>query len=442
MENFLAKAIAVPFASLFLDPNNPRLAREDHPGYENPKKLFDAKLQQELEQVVRDAHETESLESAIITQGWIPIDAIVVWEFPGDGHKYLVMEGNRRVVALRRLRNAIMQRETQKLESMKRRGATAKHDLEAQKTRVERIQRVIDDTESISVVPLDAKNVAELKQKLPRVLAVRHIQGARPWGSYAEDLWLLGRYQRLFEEKYRGEDLKWDTTLLERVAQEASLGDTKTKRKLQAAAAFSHFRSEFADQLPNGEDFLPTDYYLFENIVKKPWLREQFGLSQEAFHLEREDVLFAWIFAKPRGRNADDNPNVFFRLENVLVWEQMHRYDSEHGTSFASRFDVEDPDAAPTMKDVEAEYLTHKAKRAPTAVLEQLLQQIGGLTQETLVTQADFLRPKLETAIKRCQQCVAMIDAANNVTAPVASMTSPQTTRERTGDRGKRGARG
>src|SRR5215510_4703351 len=100
MENFLRDPIKVPFDSLFLDPNNPRLAREDHPGYEHPAKLFEPKLQKELEGIVRNEHDVEGLLTAIITQGWMPIDAIVVWKYPRDGANYIVMEGNRRTVAL------------------------------------------------------------------------------------------------------------------------------------------------------------------------------------------------------------------------------------------------------------------------------------------------------------------------------------------------------
>jgi hypothetical protein len=288
--------------------------------------------------------------------------------------------------------------------------------LESQEQRVKQLERVIADTNKLTVVPLDAANVAELKKKLPRVLAVRHIQGAKGWGNYAEDLWLLERYTHLYDEKHKGRDLAWEPALIDRVAHEASIGEVKAKRQLQAASAFSHFKAEWEDKLPDGESFAPPDYYLFENIVKKPWLRDQFGLSLEGFHLEREDVLFKWVFAKPRGRTADDNENVFYRHENVLVWEKIHRYDVDNRTDFASRFDVGEPDSAPKFAEVEAAWLTHKARSAPSELLEQLLGQIGSITQDTLVTQADFLRPMLENAVARCQQCVAMIDAAQGAT--------------------------
>jgi hypothetical protein len=432
MENFLRKPIEVPFSSLYLDPNNPRLAREDHPGYADADALFDPDLQKELESVVRKDHDVDGLITAIVTQGWMPIDAIVVWKFPGNGARFIVMEGNRRTVALRDLRNVVLPREVKKLESLKKKKAIAKHDLETQAALVKQIERVIADTDKIVVVPLDAANIEELKAKLPRVLAVRHIQGARGWGNYAEDLWLLERYTTLFQDAHPGEELRWDATLIARVAHEASLGDIKARRQLQAAAAFSHFRVQYEDELPDGETFSPTDYYLFENIVKKPWLREQFGFAQDAFRLERENVLFKWVFAEPRGHTADDNPNVFYRHENVLVWEKMHRYDVENQTDFASRFDIDEPDSAPKMNEVEAAFLMHKARSAPSEVLEQLLAQIAALTQETLATQADFLKPKLEAVIDRCEQCIAMMDAAQRApahTVAVRSRSSGRTVR-------------
>jgi hypothetical protein len=138
------------------------------------------------------------------------------------------------------------------------------------------------------------------------------------------------------------------------------------------------------------------------------------------------------VFAEPRGHTADDNPNVFYRHENVLVWEKMHRYDVENQTDFASRFDIDEPDSAPKMNEVEAAFLMHKARSAPSEVLEQLLAQIAALTQETLATQADFLKPKLEAVIDRCEQCIAMMDAAQRApahTVAVRSRSSGRTVR-------------
>lgn len=415
MQTYLRPPVQVPFECLYLDPNNPRLYPEDPPGYDDVEKLVDPELQKLLEKRVEEDFGIDEIMQAIIGNGWMPIDAIVIWEHPGGSQHNIVLEGNRRIVTLRRIRERLPKDE-QKLERMRSgRTRVAKHDLVAQERLVETLGRVIEDTETLTVLPLDAADVAELEHKLPRVLAVRHITGAKGWGNYAEDLWLLQRYDQLFEDKFPDQDLRWEQTLIQQVADEASLSSTTVaKRQLLAASAFSHFRAEYEDQLPDEEEFRPTDYYLFENIVRKPWLREQFGLGQNDLNLpeEGERVLREWVFKLPRPRRADDNENVFYRHENVLLWEKINRYDQAHGTAFAKQFDVEDPEEAPTMREVEAEYLSHMARKEPTDVLEKLLQHLGKIDEETIEAEGQFLEAQLKRLESRTQRLLRMISAA------------------------------
>src|SRR4051794_17964840 len=66
---YLERAQEVPFSTLYLDPNNPRLARADSPGYADPKKLIDPTLQQGLENEIDQEFDAKSLADAIIGQG-------------------------------------------------------------------------------------------------------------------------------------------------------------------------------------------------------------------------------------------------------------------------------------------------------------------------------------------------------------------------------------
>ena len=68
MENFLKKPLVVPFETLYLDPNNPRLALEDPPSYENPKKLFDADLQTMLEKRIEDVYDVKAMQGDALCQ--------------------------------------------------------------------------------------------------------------------------------------------------------------------------------------------------------------------------------------------------------------------------------------------------------------------------------------------------------------------------------------
>ena len=365
---------------------------------------------------VKEVYDVSGLETAIENQGWMPIDNIVVWRHPSFGDRYVVVEGNTRTVALRDFRLRL-QTEKKKLERLRGgRKSYSKHDVEEQEKLVERLERIIADTETLSVLPLAAKDIKELRQKLPRVLAVRHITGAKVWGNYAEDLWLLRRYETLFEHDYPRESLALKAGPLDQIAHEASLTGVATKRKIVAASCFSHFKAHFEDDLPDGESLEASDYYLFENIVKKPWLREQFGLGADSLHIppELEKVLFQWVFKLPRGKTADENKNVFYRHENVLVWDQMKRYDEDHKTSFARRFDVTDAESAPPMRKVEAEWLGHKASQQPVDVIEQLLQQLERLNVKALAGEGGFLRKQLELLHERSGKVLKAIQALHS----------------------------
>ena len=415
METYLKEPTTVPFDSLYLDPNNPRLAPEDPPGYQDAKKLLDKKLQKVLSERAEEAFDLDALEDAVIGQGWMPIDAILIWEHPDASNQHVVVEGNRRIATLRTRIRVRLPKEREKLEKMENgRKRYSKHDIAEQKALVESLERVIADTENIPVVPIDATTPEELEKKLPRVLAVRHITGAKEWGNYAEDLWLLKRYEDLFEDKHPGDDLRWEQDIIAQVAHEASLGPVKTKRQLRAASAFSHFQRDFEDDLPAGEEFGPSDYYLFEQIVAKRFPREQFELGEDDLHIpsNREEVLFKWVFTKPRGNSADENENIFYRHENISLWDKIKRYDDQHGTGFAGRFDVDDPDSAPSMHSVEADYLAHKARRQPVDVLESLVGQLDAINAGTIRAEGDFLKGYLEQVQERTDKLLAMVEAS------------------------------
>lgn len=419
MQNYLSSPVEVPIAQLYPDPNNPRLALENAPGYTNVDALFDeAQRTSILKEIGDKAYGIDDLAEAIAGQGWMPIDNILVWKHPDDGERYVVVEGNRRLVALSRLRDEDLAKAKKKLARMEAKASSyPKSAIDEFRDQVERLEQVVADTSTLTVIPVEAANAEELAHKLPRVLAVRHITGAKMWGNYAEDLWLLNRYEQLFADTFGTEaDLAWDTATMKRVAHEASLGEPTTKRQLRAAKWYSHFRAEWEDELPEGEAFGKTDYYLFENISKKPWVRQKLGIGENdmAIPEQAEKALFTWVFKEARTGRADTNPNVFYRHENILLWDQINRYDGAHNTSFASRFDVDNPEDAPTMHEVEAEYLMHRASKKPHAVLDDLLRRLSEFSAEKLAAEGHFLRGQLEQIKGLSTKFIKMIDATED----------------------------
>src|ERR1051325_2692129 len=105
MEKDLLEFTKIPFDSLYFDPNNPRLAPDNPPGYEDPDKLFDPAVQAQLKDKIKEVYNPDELRAAIESQGWVPIDAIVVWEHPKKRAHYFVLEGNTRTGVVKSIRD-------------------------------------------------------------------------------------------------------------------------------------------------------------------------------------------------------------------------------------------------------------------------------------------------------------------------------------------------
>ncbi|HEX7944035.1 MAG TPA: hypothetical protein VF495_05180, partial [Phenylobacterium sp.] len=161
---------ALKLTEIFLDPNNPRIAPEPAPGYQNAEALFDPAIQDDLVSRVYEVYKAAELENSIIEQGWTPVDPILVWEHPSQAG-YIVVEGNTRISVLRRVRTRL-ERERAKLDRMAKGGGYPHQEIRKQRELIEQIERLVDSTEVIRVYPVEAASAEDLATKLPRLLGV------------------------------------------------------------------------------------------------------------------------------------------------------------------------------------------------------------------------------------------------------------------------------
>jgi hypothetical protein len=206
--------------------------------------------------------------------------------------------------------------------------------------------------------------------------------------------------------------------LIKRVADLVSLTPRKTRQNIQAASAYSRFQRRFEDRLSKGDKFRDKDQYYFEQILQNKYAAEQFGFGQDKLALDddMEEVLFEWAFQYPRGNedeedDNDDTKNKLRKAEDIRLWSKMKRYDDTKGTSFASRFDVENPAQAKPMREVEAEFKSHAARISPVNIVNGLLETFRDMQADTLLTQASHLRPMLEELRERSDKYLSMIAA-------------------------------
>ncbi|MGC4014996.1 MAG: ParB/Srx family N-terminal domain-containing protein [Luteolibacter sp.] len=265
----LLTPIRAELGDLLLDPNNPRfseLGEELHPVAE--VRFADEKVQANAFEKMRNpSFDVAELRDTIKTLGFLPMDRIVVRKWKGSANdgktKYVVIEGNRRVTALKWLLNL--------------------HDIGKETFDEKQIDNLIhiealllDD----SVAPASATLI------LP---GLRHVSGVKEWGPY--------------QKAKAVHALRSSGMSPQETAQ--SLG-------LSTRAANGAYRCFLAlEQMKSDEEFgeyaEPKMYSFFEELLKRPNVKKWLGWSDESERFtftERVHEFYSWIV--PSG--DDGNP--------------------------------------------------------------------------------------------------------------------------------------
>lgn len=156
------RELVVPNQSLYLDPNNPRFADiQDRLQPIASERITEQGVQEKaLNRILDDRFEVTQLKDSIRSIGFLTVDRLVV--VPLSDNRYVVIEGNRRLAAIKSL-----------LEDHK--------NGEADLTEV-----VQTSLREIPVLVIDEPELAK-REHFARVLqGVRHLSGIRPWGPYQQ----------------------------------------------------------------------------------------------------------------------------------------------------------------------------------------------------------------------------------------------------------------
>jgi hypothetical protein len=263
----LLTPIALRLDELLLDPNNPRFSElgEELNSVPEPRFADDKVQANTFDKMKNHMFDVAELRDTIKTIGFLPMDRIVVREWkgpPGAQKKYVTVEGNRRVAALKWL--------------------LALHDigketLDAQKLKnIKELECLLLKTE---LAPASATLI------LP---GLRHVSGVKEWGAYqkAKAVYALRKSGMSPQEAAQ------------------SLG-------LSTRAANASYRCYLAlEQMKSDEEFgehaEPRMYSYFEEIFKRPNVRSWLDWSDEKERFIFEDRLrefYGWII--PQGENEN-----------------------------------------------------------------------------------------------------------------------------------------
>ncbi|MEM6248823.1 AAA family ATPase [Shewanella vaxholmensis] len=256
--------------NLYLDPNNYRFIDNKKHVYVEDWLVTDPKVQKSTRLFIegKNQENIKDLIASFKSNGFMEVDVIQVKDL-GDNN-YLVLEGNRRVTALKCLQE----------------DSDNGLDIGAL------------DPSIFRKVPFEIHNYEDNEKHLV-IMGLKHISGNKKWSTFNQARLI---YDYLLPYKEKGKEIynKKEAHLC------SSLGVTKTKlRTMQRVMhlILEYKESDFDDQ------FESSKYGLFEEIIKKPAIKDWLDWDDDTFtprnrnNLER---IFSWI-SKTEVRISEDS---------------------------------------------------------------------------------------------------------------------------------------
>jgi hypothetical protein len=243
---------AVAPERLLLDPNNYRF--HDVPGYKpvNQKSRYpEPGVQERAIQILQstESFELGALRDSILSNGYVPIEQIVVERYDDDaeGARYLVVEGNRRVAAVK----------------------TLLRDHQAGAADIE--PAVLASLQKLPVVEIIGTE-EERSNYQKTLMAIRHVAGIREWGAYQQ--------AKLVVQLFEGEEHAFGP-----VAQRIGISAREVARRYRAFKALQQMEED--DEY--GEHAVPKLYSFFHEAVSQPKVRDWLKFSDITYAAEDSD---------------------------------------------------------------------------------------------------------------------------------------------------------
>ncbi len=234
---FDAQEISV--SKLLLDPNNYRFLDRRKFKKKATNRFHEESVQRATLEALEQNYELDELKHSILTNGYVPMERIIVVPYTGKAGFFLVVEGNRRVASLK----SILKEEQEGVR------------------RLTPAQRA-----SFSNIPCAVlrSSGSSLKHAERIIMGIRHIAGPREWGAYQQAL--------LVSELKDDERLEFK-----------DIGETLGISSIEAARRYRAINA--LKQMEDDELFSkkaePSFYRLFHELVALPEVRKHFGWSTE-----------------------------------------------------------------------------------------------------------------------------------------------------------------
>lgn len=255
------EVLIIKLENLFLDPNNYRL--RSHPEYRAVDKNSELKpaIQTRTFNLIAGTanYEIHDLIESMKANGYLRVDNILVRKHDSDLEKYIVIEGNRRLAALKVLQ-----------------------EQNAKGYDIGKFQVNIFE-EGVEVVLCSFDNEVDYLI----LMGLKHVSGNKKWDTYNQAKLL----NQLKSEGYSEED----------IAKKVGISKPEVERQIRGYHAIDDFIQK-TKSINYGEYFNPYDkFMIFVELTNKPKLRKWVGWDEDTFEFKSEDNknrFYSWITPK------------------------------------------------------------------------------------------------------------------------------------------------
>lgn len=276
------KPAKIALEKLFLDPNNPRLAKslnlrthvEDEGVAAAQTDLARLFVNDSEADPIVDDEDWQSGEGSVGIGdlvrsmqeiGFVPVDQVVVRRLADASDNYLVIEGNRRVAAAKFLSNAqpsraYAERRPEYAENL----ATLKE---------------LD----VLVLPTEGLSLEEVHHQIGVILGLRHFGQVLPWGTLARAVNIYHEYLRMAPAQT---EFKLDASRISRVATLLSENRGNVLGSLKTYIAYQQLKEAFSSQLS------PSHYSLLQAcVVNKKLAAHDYLIADKTTFRQTEESL-------------------------------------------------------------------------------------------------------------------------------------------------------
>jgi hypothetical protein len=323
---------------LLLDPNNYRFLDRKNFKKKVINRFHEEKVQASTLENLEHHYQLDELKNSILVNGYVPMERIIVTPYKEGTDLYLVVEGNRRVAALKSLLKDAAE------------GVLAIAPAE------------VDSLSKVPCAVLKSKG-SILKHAERVIMGIRHIAGPKEWGAYQQAL--------LVSELKDEEHLEF-----KEIGEMLGTSAVEAARRYRAVIALKFMET---DEI-FGAKAEPSFYRLFHELVSTPEVRERFGWSHE--HHTFVNVELAREFFQLITSDSKHEPK-------LVTYNDVRRLKLIVGNPLAVE-SLLDPDQSLIQAVRIAE--EGKSVSSPSSVLQTVLKMLStiGISQAKSLTAADI----------------------------------------------------